>query len=94
MASRINKKCPGDCTNCELLNSGEVEMIPCMMDQIFQLSLVNQKTINQMSETISSLKEEISSLSSELLEISLKVDSTDTNSEVKVASLNNFIKED
>lgn len=33
--ARINGKCIGDCSKCELLSSGEVDMVPCILDQIF-----------------------------------------------------------
>lgn len=33
--ARIDGKCIGDCSRCELLSAGEVDMIPCILDQIF-----------------------------------------------------------
>lgn len=33
---RLNGKCIGDCSRCELLLNGEVDMIPCILDQLFQ----------------------------------------------------------
>lgn len=33
--ARVEGKCIGDCSKCELLASGEVDMIPCILDQIF-----------------------------------------------------------
>lgn len=33
--ARLEGKCIGDCSNCELLAAGEVDMIPCVLDQIF-----------------------------------------------------------
>ena len=33
--ARIKGKCIGDCSRCELLAAGEVDMIPCVLDQIF-----------------------------------------------------------
>lgn len=33
---RVNGKCIGDCSKCQLLAAGEVDMIPCILDQIFQ----------------------------------------------------------
>lgn len=32
---RLTGKCPGDCSQCELLASGKVDMVPCILDQIF-----------------------------------------------------------
>lgn len=33
--ARVEGKCIGDCSKCELLAAGEVDMIPCILDQIF-----------------------------------------------------------
>lgn len=33
--ARLDGKCIGDCSKCELLAAGEVDMIPCVLDQIF-----------------------------------------------------------
>lgn len=33
---RLESKCCGDCGRCELLQRNEVDMIPCVLDQIFQ----------------------------------------------------------
>lgn len=33
--ARIEGKCIGDCSRCELLSAGEVDMVPCILDQIF-----------------------------------------------------------
>lgn len=32
---RVEGKCIGDCSKCQLLADGEVDMIPCILDQIF-----------------------------------------------------------
>lgn len=33
---RIDKACCGDCAECRLLANGEVEMTPCILDQMFR----------------------------------------------------------
>lgn len=33
---RIGKACCGDCAECQLLANGEVEMTPCILDQMFR----------------------------------------------------------
>lgn len=33
---RIDKACCGDCAECQLLANGEVEMTPCILDQMFR----------------------------------------------------------
>lgn len=43
--SRIQGLCKGDCSMCELLANGEVDMIPCVLDQIFQRVQRNEKVI-------------------------------------------------
>lgn len=32
---RLTGKCPGDCSQCELLATSRVDMVPCILDQIF-----------------------------------------------------------
>lgn len=32
---RLSGKCPGDCSQCELLATSRVDMVPCILDQIF-----------------------------------------------------------
>lgn len=32
---RLQGKCPGDCSQCNLLQNGQVDMVPCILDQIF-----------------------------------------------------------
>lgn len=34
--NRIDKGCCGDCAKCALLADGKVDMIPCILDQIFR----------------------------------------------------------
>lgn len=34
--NRVEKGCCGDCAKCTLLASGEVDMIPCVLDQMFR----------------------------------------------------------
>lgn len=45
---RLNGICIGDCSRCELLANGEVDMIPCILDQIFQRSQKNEKEIENL----------------------------------------------
>lgn len=33
---RVEKECCGDCACCELLENGEVDMIPCAIDQLLR----------------------------------------------------------
>lgn len=45
---RLSGKCPGDCSQCELLAAGKVDMVPCILDQIFART---QRIEAQMSVT-------------------------------------------
>lgn len=32
---RLTNKCPGDCSKCDMLAAGQVDMVPCILDQMF-----------------------------------------------------------
>lgn len=51
--SRLEGKCPGDCTKCQLLAEGSVEMELCMMDQVFQRTQRNERVLNEILKRIS-----------------------------------------
>lgn len=53
---RINKRCPGDCSKCELLENREVEMVPCILDQIFQSVRNQNKEISLLKSKIENLE--------------------------------------
>lgn len=45
---RVEGKCCGDCGSCQLLANGQVDMMPCVLDQIFQrLQRLEQMNINK-----------------------------------------------
>lgn len=45
---RVEGKCCGNCEVCQLLADGQVDMIPCVLDQIFQrLQRLEQIIINK-----------------------------------------------
>ena len=48
--SRLQGTCKGDCSKCELLASGEVDMIPCVLDQIFQRVQRNERAMAVLME--------------------------------------------
>lgn len=50
--SRLQGVCVGDCSKCELLANGEVDMIPCVLDQIFQRLQRNEKAIANINEKL------------------------------------------
>ena len=41
-------KCIGDCAKCELAQSGQVDMIPCAIDQMFQRVQRMEKNIEKI----------------------------------------------
>lgn len=45
---RLSKVCPGDCSECPLLQKGEVQMVPCILDQIFQRTQRNEELLNKL----------------------------------------------
>lgn len=54
---RVQGTCIGDCSKCELLSAGEVDMIPCILDQIFQRVRKNEVDIQNILEVTSEKKE-------------------------------------
>lgn len=45
---RIEGKCIGDCSKCQLLANGEVDMIPCILDQIFIRVRKNERELSEI----------------------------------------------
>lgn len=43
-------KCIGDCARCELAQSGQVDMIPCAIDQMFQRVQRIEKQIEKLTQ--------------------------------------------
>ena len=50
--TRLEYKCIEDCSNCELLKDGKVDMIPCLLDQMFQKTKKMERKISDLKETI------------------------------------------
>ena len=50
--TRLEYKCIEDCSNCELLKDGKVDMIPCLLDQMFQKTKKLEKKISELKDTI------------------------------------------
>lgn len=50
--SRLTKICCGDCAQCELLAEGAVEMIPCVLDQLFRRVQAQGEAIKRLSERL------------------------------------------
>lgn len=55
--ARLNKACPGDCAKCQLAISGEVDMIPCVLDKIFQNQKILVARLNDVSEQLELLNQ-------------------------------------
>lgn len=55
---RLDNKCPGDCSTCELLANGVIKsMIACAIDQIFQRQIRLQKEIEDLKELLAKQQE-------------------------------------
>lgn len=54
--NRINGICCGDCSKCTLLANGEVDMIPCILDQIFRRVQTNETEIATLKDMIATKK--------------------------------------
>lgn len=78
MAMRIEGKCIGDCSKCQLLANGEVDMIPCVLDQIFNRVQRNERELAAIHEIISSQK----SMKEEILLAGLNEETQDTEAEL------------
>ena len=48
---RLTGKCPGDCSRCELLASGSVDMVPCILDQIFARTQRIEAQLSKSTDT-------------------------------------------
>ena len=44
--NRIDKVCCGDCAQCQLLADGAVDMVPCILDQLFRKVQNIERVIN------------------------------------------------
>lgn len=44
--NRIDKACCGDCAQCQLLADGVVDMVPCILDQLFRKVQNIERIIN------------------------------------------------
>lgn len=52
--SRLKENCPGDCSTCPLLADGRVDMVPCVLDQMF-------RRLQTLSERVESINESLKS---------------------------------
>lgn len=50
---RVEGKCIGDCSRCQLLADGEVDMVPCILDQIFSKVRKNEREIAEIKKLLS-----------------------------------------
>lgn len=53
--SRVKGICMGDCGSCELLAREEVDMVPCVLDQIFRRVQKQEAEISELKQQISGL---------------------------------------
>ena len=67
--ARLKENCPGDCLQCNLLKSGQVDMIPCILDQIFRRVQTIELQNEELSVANQKLQAEIESLKGSGLKI-------------------------
>lgn len=53
--NRVSGICCGDCSKCTLLANGEVDMIPCILDQIFRRIQTNESEIATIKDMIATI---------------------------------------
>lgn len=50
--NRVEKSCCGDCAKCALLANGEVDMVPCALDQILRRLMRLEKKMDGKPEML------------------------------------------
>lgn len=50
--SRLKENCPGDCSTCPLLAEGKVDMVPCVLDQLFRRVQNQERVIGKIVSLI------------------------------------------
>ena len=66
--ARVEGKCIGDCSRCELLAEEKVDMIPCVLDQIFNRVQRYEREISEIKTRLSEMSQDKNSI--QLAEIS------------------------
>lgn len=56
--NRIDKACCGDCAQCQLLADGAVDMVPCILDQLFRKVQNIERAINDGKPSVLALPAE------------------------------------
>lgn len=67
MVTKVDQVCPGDCSKCKLLQEGVIsDMIPCILDQIFQRVKENRRMLEEnnlmLNKILSSMESNDTSL--------------------------------
>lgn len=52
---RVEGRCVGDCAKCKLLENGEVDMLPCAVDQVFRRVQSMCTVVTELSVKVESL---------------------------------------
>lgn len=50
--NRVEKSCCGDCAKCALLADGQVDMIPCALDQLLRRVIRLEKKVDGRPEVL------------------------------------------
>lgn len=53
---RLEQTCCGDCASCDLLNDRAVDMIPCILDQMFKRVQAQAAEIKKLTEAVENIK--------------------------------------
>lgn len=72
--SRLGKLCPGDCSRCEMLANGEVQMVPCILDQIFQGQRRIEKELAAHKTALGTITDEVRIIESSLSGLTSQVE--------------------
>lgn len=60
--NRVDHPCPGDCARCGLLADGKVDMIPCVLDQLFRRVQKMESSINQLKDLQTPAEQNVAAL--------------------------------
>ena len=50
--NRVSHPCCGDCAQCSLLANGEVDMMPCILDQLFRRVQNIERELSRANVTV------------------------------------------
>lgn len=57
--ARIQEICCGDCDSCKLRLEGRVDMVPCVLDQIFRKMQDFERRVDEIQKAIAGMQKEV-----------------------------------